>query len=414
MSGATVHVLVLEDDEGLLALAGRVLRKQGYRVTAVADAESAQAAVQQELPDLLIVDYNLQALDSGLDFFRSLRSAGVEIPAIMVSGVSDEMRIIEALRAGIADVLPKTSDYLDYLAQAVERVLGQHALQRQTLEAARLQQQERQTLLQAERTARAEGQRASRIKEQFVATLSQELRPPLNAILGWTDYLLRDAADAANLHKGLQVIERHARAQSQLVEDLLDMHRILSGKLRIATEQITLEEVMADAVEEVRSAAVAKTIQIDATSPASGVVLGDRTRLRQILCKLLINAIRFTPPQGRVVLCSHQRQDEIELEVSDTGRGLAPALLAHLLEPDGPSQRRCRAGPGLGRRAPIGGIARRALARRESRPRSGGQLLRRLAAGKASNQAAGKLKTQRCGQLQAGRMGKVTVKVMMW
>ncbi|MFX7739945.1 response regulator, partial [Acinetobacter baumannii] len=79
---------VLEDDEGLLALAGRVLRKQGYRVTAVADAESAQAAVQQDPPDLLIVDYNLQALDRGLDFFRSLRAAGMGIPAIMVSGMS--------------------------------------------------------------------------------------------------------------------------------------------------------------------------------------------------------------------------------------------------------------------------------------------------------------------------------------
>ncbi len=344
MSATTAHVLVLEDDEGLLALATRVLNKHGHRVTAVTDVLAAHAAVRQQRPDLLIVDYNLQALESGLDFFRSLRSAGVEIPAIMVSGVSDELRIIEALRAGIADVLPKTSDYLDYLAQAVERVLGQHALQCQALEAARLQQQERQTLLQPERSARAEGQRASRIKEQFVATLSQDLRTPLNAILGWAQYLLRDAADPVKLHKGLQVIERNARLQAQLVEELLDMNRILSGKLHIATEQITLGEVMADALEEVRSAAVAKTIQIDVTPPVSGVVLGDRARLRQILCKLLINAVRFTPPQGRVVLCSHQRQDEIELEVSDTGRGLAPALLAHLLEPDGPSH----AGAGLG------------------------------------------------------------------
>ncbi|WP_343724398.1 response regulator [Herbaspirillum huttiense] len=234
MSGATVHVLVLEDDEGLLALAGRVLRKQGYRVTAVADAESAQAAVQQDRPDLLIVDYNLQALDSGLDFFRSLRAAGMGIPAIMVSGMSDEMRIIEALRAGVADVLPKTSDYLDHLPQCVQRVLAQ---QRQAGDAGQIDEQVRQ--LQAERdallaevqAAQAEIERLRSARDAFLRTLSQELRPPLNAILGWTDYLLQGGTDAANLHKGLQVIERHARAQSQWVEDLLARHRILSGAL---------------------------------------------------------------------------------------------------------------------------------------------------------------------------------------
>lgn len=91
------HVLILEDDEGLLALAGRVLKKHGLRVTAVADAAAAGAAVARELPDILIVDYNLQSLESGLDFYRGLRARSIEIPAIMVSGVSDEPRIIEAL-----------------------------------------------------------------------------------------------------------------------------------------------------------------------------------------------------------------------------------------------------------------------------------------------------------------------------
>ncbi len=329
------HVLVLEDDEGLLALARRVLTKQGHRVTAVADAESAQAAVQQERPDLLIVDYNLQALESGLDFFRSLRAAGVEIPAIMVSGVSDELRIIEALRAGVADVLPKTSDYLDHLPQVVQGVLEQQSQARQdgqSRQSVQQLQQELDTLLAAQRAAEAEIARLREARETFLATLSHELRTPLNAILGWTQYLLRDATDPAKLNKGLLVIERNARLQAQLVEQLLDTNRVLSGALRLSLQPVPLAELVRDAMLAAQSAAAAKEIALRA-EPAEATVVGDALRLRQVLDKLLGNAIRFTPPRGWVLLCLHRHGSEIELEVRDSGQGMESAALARLFPP---------------------------------------------------------------------------------
>lgn len=350
MTATIAHVLVLEDDDGLLALASRVLKKHGHRVTAVADAESAHAAVQGERPDLLIVDYNLQALESGLDFFRGLRAAGVEIPAIMVSGLSDELRIIEALRAGVADVLPKTSDYLDHLPEIVQRVLAQQLQARdarQALERVHQLEQERETLLAAGCAAQAEAARLRSGREAFLDTLSHELRTPLNAILGWTQYLLRDATDPDKLHKGLQVIERNARLQAQLVENLLDTNRILSGALRLAAEPVSLAELMRDAIVTVQSAAAAKEITLSA-EPAAGAVLGDAARLRQVLGKLLMNAIRFTPRQGWVLLCLHRRDSEVELEVRDSGQGMAAAELERLFPPQREPGSALGSGSGLG------------------------------------------------------------------
>ncbi|NUT61306.1 hybrid sensor histidine kinase/response regulator [Herbaspirillum sp. C9C3] len=335
MTITSAHVLVLEDDEGLLALASRVLQKQGYRVTAVADAESAQAAVQQAVPDLLIVDYQLQAPDSGLDFFRSLRAAGKDIPTIMVSGFSDELHIIEAWRAGVADVLPKTSDYLDHLPQIVQRVLAQ---QRQAQAAGQARdgvqqlqqlQQECAMLRASVASDRAEIERLRSAHETFLATLSHELRTPLNAILGWTGYLLHHAADPATVQKGVQVIDRNARLQSLWVEELLDSNRILLGTVPLATAPVHLAELIRDAIAAAEGPAADKQIALRAES-AAVTVLGDVGRLRQVLGRLLMNAIRFTPPQGRVLLCLHRREHAIELEIRDSGRGLTPAELESL------------------------------------------------------------------------------------
>nr|WP_198983654.1 hybrid sensor histidine kinase/response regulator [Herbaspirillum sp. ASV7] len=315
MTVSAAHVLILEDDDGLLALASRVLRKHGHRVTAVAQSEAAREAVALELPDLLIVDYNLQALDSGLDFFRGLRADGIGIPAIMVSGVSDELRIIEALRAGVADVLPKTNDYLDYLPEAVDRVLQQRALQRQAEQAARLQ-----------------AERMMSLKDEFVATLSHELRTPLNAILGWVQYLQRDASDPEQLRRGLEVIERNAQAQSQMVEELLDMSRILSGKLRMEVQRMELAAVVRDTIANVQAAADAKEIAITTDLADDSLVLGDPARLQQVVWNLLTNAIKFTPRRGQVAVTLGQRGDELELVVADNGEGIEPAFLAHVFE----------------------------------------------------------------------------------
>lgn len=312
MTVSAAHVLILEDDDGLLALASRVLRKRGHRVTAVAQAEAARQVVEQERPDLLIVDYNLQTLESGLDFFRSLRAGGIVLPAIMVSGVSDELRIIEAFRAGMADVLPKTSDYLDFLPATVERVLQQ------------LQQQRAHELQQR--------QQLDAWREDFLTTLSQQLRTPLNAILGWVHYLQRDASDLQQLQRGLQVIERNALQQAQQIEELLDLSRILSGKLRIETQVMLLADAVRAALSAVQPAANAKGIALQVSLSEQARVLGDPQRLQQVVWHLLMNAIKFTPAQGRVAVTLTAQGDQVELEVADNGQGIAPERLAQVFE----------------------------------------------------------------------------------
>ncbi|MFL9926114.1 response regulator [Herbaspirillum lusitanum] len=453
--GARAHILILEDDEGLLALASRVLKKHGHRVSTALNAQAAHAVVKEDVPDLLIVDYNLQALDTGLDFFRDMRAQGIVMPAIMVSGVSDEPRIIEALRSGVSDVLPKTNDYLDYLPEAVERLLNQVKLQQQALEAARMieqqqyyrsvaeaiphlvwsclpngqfdflskqwldytglpldaqlgqrwievalhpddcdaayqavqsavsrspqpllvnfrmrrhdgafrwftcngspvfnaegelekwlgtctdiddlkrAEQDRETLLAAERVARSEAERMTRMKDEFVATLSHELRTPLNAIIGWTQYLLRDHSDPEKLLKGLQVVERNAKLQAQMVEDLLDMSRIMSGKLRLDVQRTDMAEVIDNAIASVQSAADAKDIRLTAILGSAGIIQGDSSRLQQVVWNLLMNAIKFTPKQGKVRVTLRKVQSEIELEVRDNGQGIKSDFLGSVFE----------------------------------------------------------------------------------
>jgi PAS domain S-box-containing protein len=139
----TAHVLVVDDDEGILRLARKSLERAGYRVVTAMSVEAARERIASEAPDLLVLDYQLDSAETGLDFFRRLRAEDVQLPAILVTGFTDESRVIEALRAGVSDVVPKSGDYLDYLPEAVERALSQVRLQRASAEALLLRDRER-------------------------------------------------------------------------------------------------------------------------------------------------------------------------------------------------------------------------------------------------------------------------------
>lgn len=198
--------------------------------------------------------------------------------------------------------------------------------QQKRLEALRLQ------LLESERHARAEAEQASRLKDQFLATLSHELRTPLNSILGWTQLLRRPAA-GADLERGLSVIERNAHVQVQLIEDLLDMSRIISGKLRFEVMPVDLSEVIRAAIEAVQPTAADKEIKIQtALDPNAGSVQGDPARLQQIVWNLLSNALKFTPARGAVQVTLERSNSHVQIIVADTGIGIAPEFLPHLFE----------------------------------------------------------------------------------
>ncbi len=191
---------------------------------------------------------------------------------------------------------------------------------------------EREKLLQSEQAARAESERAGRMKDEFLATLSHELRTPLNAILGWSQVLRQDS-DPETVNEGLEVIERNARVQVQLIEDLLDMSRIISGKVRLNMHPVDPAVFVNAAVETVRPSANAKGIilrvEID---PRIGLVDGDSNRLQQVVWNLLSNAIKFTPQQGRVDMVVKRVKSQVEISVSDTGQGIKSDFLPHVFE----------------------------------------------------------------------------------
>jgi signal transduction histidine kinase/CheY-like chemotaxis protein len=192
---------------------------------------------------------------------------------------------------------------------------------------------EREQLLEAERAARAEAERVSLVKDEFLATLSHELRTPLNAILGWTQILRDRAVHDEELSEGLSVIERNTRVQTQLIEDLLDMSRIISGKIRLDVQQVDLQDVVKAAVASVRHSADVKGIRLQVVlDPLAGPVRGDPSRLQQCFWNLMSNAIKFTPKGGRVQVTLERVNSHLEVCVIDNGEGIKPEFLPHLFE----------------------------------------------------------------------------------
>ncbi len=192
---------------------------------------------------------------------------------------------------------------------------------------------ERERLLESERAARTQAERVSLMKDEFLATLSHELRTPLNAILGWSQILRSRPHPDEELAEGLAVIERNTRVQAQLIEDLLDMSRIISGKIRLDVQQVDLQDVVKAAVASVRHAADAKNIRLQAVlDPSAGPVRGDPGRLQQCFWNLLSNAIKFTPRGGSVQVSLQRINSHLEACVIDDGEGIDPAFLPHLFE----------------------------------------------------------------------------------
>src|SRR5687767_602682 len=209
-------------------------------------------------------------------------------------------------------------------------------------------------LLEREQAARASAEEANRLKDQFLAVVSHELRTPLTAILGWADMLRGGALKDDRRERAYQVIFDSAQRQSQLIDDLLDVARIMSGKLRLEHTLVDIEEVVRAAIQVVQPAADARgvAVRVDAEpSTSSAFVYGDRSRLQQIVWNLLSNAIKFSEEGGTVSIRLHSRQDVLELTVSDTGQGIARDFLGSVFEPfrqaDG-STTRLHGGLGLG------------------------------------------------------------------
>jgi signal transduction histidine kinase len=184
-----------------------------------------------------------------------------------------------------------------------------------------------------QRRLRREAERANRTKDEFLATLSHELRTPLNAIAGWVNLITKGALEPEAIKHALEVIARNTRAQAHIIDELLDVSRIITGKLRLDLKPLELAPVIRAAADAMRPAAEAKEIALELRLEAAGAaVLGDSDRLQQVVWNLISNAIKFTDRGGSVVVLLARRAGEVELTVADTGRGIAPEFLPHVFD----------------------------------------------------------------------------------
>jgi signal transduction histidine kinase len=188
-------------------------------------------------------------------------------------------------------------------------------------------------LMRDEQAARADAEAANRLKDEFLATLSHELRTPLNAIVGWTALLRSGQLDVPTVERALETIARNARVQTELVNDVLDVSRIVAGQFRIQLSSVALPAIVEAALETVRPAADAKGIRLDArVDPALSAVAGDASRLQQVAWNLLSNAVKFTPAGGRVEVRLANVRGRVDLVVTDTGSGIDASFLPHVFE----------------------------------------------------------------------------------
>jgi PAS domain S-box-containing protein len=253
-----------------------------------------------------------------------------EVLARIVRGdIVDHFETVRVTRTGRRlDISLTVSPIKDSLG----RIVGASKIARDITERKRVEA-ERTALLASERAARAEAEAASRSKDEFLAVLSHELRTPLNAIFGWARMLTDSPLDPAMTSRAVQAIRRNAEAQVKLVEDLLDVSRIITGNLRLDIRPVGLRAVIEAALDTVRPAAAAKGVRLEtALDEGAGPIMGSPERLQQIVWNLLINAVKFTPGGGHVQVHLQRVDSHVKIVVSDTGQGIAPGVLPFVFE----------------------------------------------------------------------------------
>jgi signal transduction histidine kinase len=341
------RILLVDDhEENLLALEA-VLSDPHY---ALVRANSGRAALRAALQGdfaVILLDVAMPDMD-GFETAALLRERdrSRRTPIIfLTANYRSEGHVFRGYSVGAVDYLlkPFSPEVLrSKVAVFVELFETTEALTRRTEELQRVQREledrvrERTEALQianrVERELRAQAEQANRLKDEFLATLSHELRTPLNAILGWTHLLTLPSTDPAMTERAIAVIKNNAIAQSQIIEDILDVSRIVGGKLRLRITPASAKEIVEAAIDAMLPAAEAKAIAIERDLCDIGAIEVDRDRLQQVCWNLLSNAVKFTPKGGRVGVRLFEQDDDLVLVVEDSGIGIAPEFLPFLFD----------------------------------------------------------------------------------
>jgi len=301
-------VLSVDDNEASRYAIGRTLRQAGFRVIEAGTGMEALARARDNTPDLILLDVKLPDID-GFEVSRRLKADAVtaSIPVLQITATySSTEHWAQALNAG-------ADGYLTHPAEPIVLVATIRALLRAR---------------EAERQLRE----ANRLKDDFLATLSHELRTPLNAIVGWAHVLRTPNLDPAVTLRAVESIQRNAEAQTRLIADILDVSRIVTGKLRIESRRVELARVVEAALETVRPSAVARQVTLESALDAQAIVQGDPNRLQQISWNLLTNAVKFTPAGGTVRVFVRRQAPNVQLVVEDTGIGIDAAFMPFVFD----------------------------------------------------------------------------------
>lgn len=326
------------------------------------ERQQTQAIIAQQLAEIEAI---YQATPVGLGVLdRNLQYTRINHRLAEINGMSIEEHIGQTISVIVPELAPSLEPYIQHvlttgepqlnvevegetaaqpsikrtwvnnwfpLKGSDEQVIGVSCVVYDITDRKRIESQ-RERLLQREHAARQAAERANRIKDEFLAILSHELRSPLNPILGWSKLLQTRKLDEAKTARALQTIERNAKLQTQLIDDLLDVARILRGKLKLEQSLVSLPPVIEAAVETVKTAAIAKSIEIQAELVDVGKIWGDTGRLQQIVWNLLSNAIKFTPSGGTVKIQLEQNDRQAHIIVTDTGKGISAQFLPHIFQ----------------------------------------------------------------------------------
>ncbi|HVY37126.1 MAG TPA: response regulator [Polyangia bacterium] len=357
-----VKILAVDDVESNLTALEALLGDADWTIVRAGSGRAALEALRKDQFSLVLLDVQMPEMD-GFDTAAAIRAEEKSGPIpIMFLTAHDatQDKLAKAYAVGASELLQKPLDPAALRAKVrtiadlwrrIERVRQEaekdhqeqliaervrwetHRRVERETEELRRRAADQESVAASEHKARVEAEETSRLKDDFLATLSHELRTPLNAILGWTALLRRRRFDPASLERAVEVIDRNAKAQAKLIDDMLDISRIVAGKLRLDVQPVLLQPIVERVVESFRPAAeqknLAVSVNVDRSIP---VVSGDPDRLQQIVANLVSNAVKFTPNDGHIEVRLARQGDAAVLDVSDDGIGIPADFLPHAFD----------------------------------------------------------------------------------